>query len=456
MISKLKSKLQNSSKNSKQLFKNVVMSFGVKGLSIFVGMMILPVYLKYFSNESALGVWLTIISLANWVFTFDLGLGNGLRNKLTESATLGKYDDAKKYVSSTYLMASVISITAVALFLIAQQYIDWNSVLNISAEDLNPQTLKTAITILFAGTMLQFVLKLINTMFTALQKPAVPSMVMLVANLCLLLFLYFAKPESLEKNIFTLSYSYVIIVNTPLLLISIIMFAGAFKKYAPSIKHFSKNHLSGVTKLGLSFFFLQLMALFLYGVNNYLISKLIDPASVVTYQAYFKLINLVSTLFMMAMGATWSAITEAYAQKKYKWIMTLKNTLYKTLSIAVLGYVIIFITIGWFMPLWMGKTYSQISYSLVLIMFFRDFLLIWCAITSNVANGMGKLKASYILMSFSAIINIPLAFFLCEIFGNKTEFIILANILAMLPFCIGETISSHLFINKRISEIANA
>ena len=82
-------KLKNISKNDKIIYKNVLGALLVKGGALIVNLFTLPAYIKYFNQNEVLGVWYTVLSLLNWILTFDLGIGNGLRNHLTEALANG-------------------------------------------------------------------------------------------------------------------------------------------------------------------------------------------------------------------------------------------------------------------------------------------------------------------------------------------------------------------------------
>ena len=64
------------------------------------------------------GVWLTISSVLLWIDNLDIGLGNGLRNKLAVYMARKDTEKAREMVSSTFAMLAMI-ITPVALLLIS-------------------------------------------------------------------------------------------------------------------------------------------------------------------------------------------------------------------------------------------------------------------------------------------------------------------------------------------------
>ena len=87
--------------------KNIFLSFGVKGCSILVSLALVPVTLGYL-NVYEYGVWLTLSSILMWINYFDVGLGNGLRNKLAEALALGDLKKGQIYISTTVALLSII------------------------------------------------------------------------------------------------------------------------------------------------------------------------------------------------------------------------------------------------------------------------------------------------------------------------------------------------------------
>ena len=75
---------KHSEERSEIAKKNIFYSFFVKGFGIFISLLVVPVTIK-FLNPTEYGIWLTLNSILLWINTFDIGLGNGLRNKLSEA-----------------------------------------------------------------------------------------------------------------------------------------------------------------------------------------------------------------------------------------------------------------------------------------------------------------------------------------------------------------------------------
>ena len=73
-----------SDSKSKKLIINSNLSLIVKGSSLFVSLFTMPAYMRIFKEQEVLGLWFTTLSVLSWILTFDLGIGNGLRNHLVK------------------------------------------------------------------------------------------------------------------------------------------------------------------------------------------------------------------------------------------------------------------------------------------------------------------------------------------------------------------------------------
>ncbi|GKU27232.1 O-antigen export protein [Clostridium folliculivorans] len=432
---------------NKSLLKNVIISITVKGLAIVVGLLMMPIYVKYFKEQSVLGVWLTIISILNWIFTFDLGIGNGLRNLLVKSISNNNKENIKKYISSAYV--GIISVSAIILvgIIIIILNINLNSILKISSELISRRSLTIAIIVLIVGVLLQFILKLINSILFALQKAAVPSIIVLISNVMLMCYMLVVPFGTVEKNFLSIAIAYTITTNVPLLIATMLIFKNDLKDCKPSFKYFEKSYAKEVIRLGGMFLWLQIMTLVISNTNNVLISYYINSKEVVSYQVYYKFFSLASTFFLIALIPTWSAVTDAMSKNQFQWIISLRKKMYRFLAIAFIVELIVLISSNFVINIWMGNKFVINDYRYHIAIALFDFITIWSAINANIANGLNKLKIEVIWLTVGAVINIPLAYFFTRIEPSWLS-IVIANILSILPYCIFETISTTRFLNK--------
>ena len=121
---KIKSRLVTGSERSVVVKKNIIVSFAIRGFSIIVSLMLVPMTLGYVSNE-LYGIWLTLSSVMVWLGFFDIGFTLGLKNKLTEAIALKDWGKGKSLVSTTYAMMFFIFIPICFLFELLIPFVKW-------------------------------------------------------------------------------------------------------------------------------------------------------------------------------------------------------------------------------------------------------------------------------------------------------------------------------------------
>jgi len=306
--------------------KNILILSIVKGLSILISLVMLPITLHYI-NPTRYGIWLTLTSIIGWFSFFDIGFGNGLRNKFAESVAKGDDEKARIYVSTTYAILSIIIAVILLFFLLINPLLDWSKLLNAPA-DMKSE-LNSLVIIVFVFFCVTFILRLINTVLTANQQPAKASIFDLVSSLISLSFIFILTKTTSGNLIYlgtVFSLSPVIVLGIS----SIWFYSNQYKKYAPSIKYIKFKYARDLMTLGLKFFIIQVAAILLYQTNNIIIAQLFGPDQVTPFHVsyrYFGIITMASGIIMLPF---WSAFTDAWTKKDVNWI---KNTMKKLRSI---------------------------------------------------------------------------------------------------------------------------
>jgi len=112
MLNRVKDFFNKGNRRSARAKKNIAAMFFLKGVSAVCSLIIVPLTIDYVSKYEY-GIWLTISSLVAWLSFFDLGIGNGMRNKVITAIAQGKHRLAKTYVSTSY---GIIGVTVSALY----------------------------------------------------------------------------------------------------------------------------------------------------------------------------------------------------------------------------------------------------------------------------------------------------------------------------------------------------
>lgn len=444
-------RFKNLEKSNLDILINAVMAFIVKGGALFVYIFIIPAYMRYFDNKIILGVWFTILSVLSWILEFDLGIGNGLRNRLVDTFVNKNYLKAKEYISSAYIIITLIAIGIALLGYIICPYINWNLFFNISENYISTNILLKTVRIVLLGILVQFVLRIVTSILYALQHSFIPNLLNLISAIMLLLYVLNSASISAEHNIVMLAYANIITVNLPLLVATIIVFTTKLKECMPSIRLFKTQYATDVMKLGGIFFWIQIMAMILFNTNEYLITWFLSPYMVVDYQIYNKIFTLGGILVSLAMTPIWSAVTKARVENNYKWIRKLYN---KLMLLGVLGVCIEIMIVPItqiIINLWLRDNAIKVNYIYAIIFAISGSLFLWSSVVASVSNGLGELRTQLIFVTIGALVNIPLAFIGAKLFQSYIA-IVIANIISLAPYCIIQPIWFNRFINEKVKQ----
>lgn len=420
------------------LKRSMLLNMVCKPIGMIISFFYTPVLLAYLGEESY-GIWSTILSVINWISYFDVGIGQGLRNKLAKSIALGDKDKSQKSVSTGYVALSVISGCAfiMGFFLIA--LLDINAIFNTKLP------VKPVLLVSFFCICINFVLSLSKTLLYAThQSEKVGFMTILTQGFNLVGLLVLSKFG--HGNLLAVA----VVIGLSGIIVNLI-FTGdiwhRFKYLIPKFKQYQSSELKGICNVGIKFFFIQIAALVLYSTDNMLITNLFGPAEVTPYHTSYTMFGIVNGLFGAMISPLWSKYTVAMAERNYKWI---KKTVYSLdKMLPVIGVILLIGTI-FFEPvsrIWLHKNLLYTK-GLIPCMAFYYFLSIWGSIYSNVLNGMSKVNMQLVLGGIAAIVNIPLSIFFGRNCGMGSTGVCLATIVCMLLTNVPVTISTHRLLNK--------
>ena len=137
----------------------------MKPISIILGMIYTPLALSYLGEEKY-GVWAIILNIISWINYFDIGIGNGLRNKLTEAIALDDLKAAKTYVSTAYVGTAGISFVFCVLITAVWNIFGLSGFFRLDTGNESPNLI-IFISVLFV--CINFILSLSRTSAYAIQ-----------------------------------------------------------------------------------------------------------------------------------------------------------------------------------------------------------------------------------------------------------------------------------------------
>lgn len=412
--------------SNKVIYKNSMLSFFYKVASMALSFISSPLLLACLGEEKY-GIWATLGSIISWIYYSDLGIGSGLRNKLSQS--LGKKDmkAAKGYIAVSYTLLTIISIVLFLAFLIALVFIDIPTLLNIKITDENVNVCLIAALFL---SCVNFVLSLVNNLAYAEQRASLVSFFNLVGQALFVGTIFIFYKTGIDFILFVaVGEGICQAIKNVLETLYII------KKYPELISKpfdYDKKYTKGILSFGILVFISQISSLIHNTTDNILISHLFSAADVTPYNFCFKYFNLINNIYLVLLSPLVSAYTIAKSQDNSTWI---RNAMKKSMILFILfatGTCIAIFVFRPFADIWLGK---KLYYSNGLIVYTALYfiLLMLSHITTSLQTGLSDLNMATIAVAIGAILNIPASIFFARNMSLGVSGIVLGSAFSMVP-----------------------
>lgn len=415
---------QGRDKRLRKASINSLLMIIIKGFSILISLMYVPLLLNSLT-PSNYGIWLTLTSFVSWIALFDIGLGNGLRNKLSEALAKNDIQRAKDYVSTAYGAIVVLVFLLTIIFVCIYNFIPWYTLLGA---DSSIQDLNSLVLVVFTAFVFNFLLSLLNSIINALQLPALSSAIATIAQLLSFLIVVILVKEFNITSLFVLGSVISIVPPFVLFVMSIVLFCIKFRKIAPSLGCFKKDYISEILSLGVKFFVIQIITIILYQSNNLIITQVIDNVAVVEYNVAYKYMNMLVMFFNIMITPMWSATTEAFAKGEIQWIKSVNKKLAKIAFLfSVFGLLMVLLS-NFVYKIWLHSNEVNISFSTTVLLYVYAIAMMFYGVYGYIINGMGKLTIQIIFTSVSAILYVPCAVFMGKLLGLNGILIVYAMV----------------------------
>ena len=440
-------KSSSNQQRSSLLQKNIFASFVIKGWSAAIVLLLVPATLNCL-GEYKNGIWLTISSLLLWIDNMDIGLGNGLRNKIAEYMAHGECERTRSLISSTFAMLTciIIPVLLILLLLIAIS----NPYMVFNADPSKVVQLDQVLMVTVTLVCTSFIFKVIGNFYMGMQLPAVSNLLIALGQTLALIGTYIV--------LYSGSHSMMLIalVNTaaPLLVYLLAYPYTFFYKYPqlrPSFSLIDFKEAKAVINMGVQFFIMQISSVILFMTSNLLISKMFTPALVTPYQITYRYFSLMLVAFTVICMPFWNATTDAYERGDIDWILQATRKL-RMMTIAIMACMTVMVLVSpWIYSIWIGDSVT-IDIRMSIVMAIYIFILIYSMRYSYFINGIGKLRLQLIFTTAAAVIFIPLAYLATQLSHNIIWFM-LVMCLVNIPGLIVNRIQFYKLINDKATGI---
>ena len=435
-----------SKERTRNYLQQIKGAVAYKAVAMLASFLAIPMMIRYLGQEQ-FGVWSTLLTVMSWIVFFDLGVGNGLRNKVAEALARNDKTEAANYIASGYSLIGLIALVLWAVVTGASFFVPWQAVFNTQA--ISEATLRLTVQVAVFFVVLNFWIGLISAILGAVQKTAMTALSQLISNVLALLFV-FALAKTTDASITYLAFAYGIS-----LVVANIGLSWWFYQGHPELRpkpNLDKQHVSPLLSVGVQFFTIQIAVLVIFTTDKILITQLLGPEYVTQYDVVFKLFSLITFAHALISAPLWSAYTDAYHRNDMLWI---KRMLQKQLMIFGCVFVAV-ITMGLLtkpiIALWIGHEMT-VSQPLVISIGLFVLVSIWNNIYAMFVNGIGQIKLQLYTAVIAMVINIPLAILFVKWFGLGLSGIILATVVSLLLAAAALPIQVNQIIRTRINMV---
>ena len=436
--------------------KNIFASFGIKGITILISFILIPLTINYVNSERN-GIWLTLYSMAFWLNLFDIGLGNGMKNRVAEAKAQNNDSLVRKYISSTYAIFGLICMGVAILFCVVNPYLDWIKILK-TVPAVYSEEVSMLIWIIFISFCFTFILNLLKQVVTADQRPAIAAFLDMLGQLLTLIGIFILSktvPPSLVSLGWITGFAPVVVF----LIANIVLFNTRYKAWRPSFKFVDFKIAGNMIDLGIKFFIASISSLLVMQSLPFLIQWMTTPVEVTNFNVSFKVFSMALNVVSIVVFPYWSSFTDAYAQNDYNWMKKSIRSLYRAfiilwvvqLVVLVLSPVIYYLWINF----WLKGSSNTLDISFWMSASVCIFVcaLCWLNICIYPLNGIGKIRLQVYSSIVEMILFIPVALYLGKIWGVVG--IILSPVVVYFPRMIWAPIQLKKLINRTATGIWN-
>lgn len=396
-----------------------------KAVAMLASFLAIPLMIRYLGQEQ-FGVWSTLLTVMSWIVFFDLGVGNGLRNKVAEALARNDRKEAADYIASGYSLIGLIALALWVLVTGVSFFVPWQTVFN--TQGIPEATLRLTVQIAVFFIVLNFWIGLISALLGAVQKTAMAALGQLISNVLALLFV-FVLTKTTDTAISYLALAYGLSLVTANIVLSFWFFyqQNCDLRPTPSL---DKTHIKPLLSIGLKFFTIQLAVLVIFSTDKMLITQLFGPEYVTQYDVVFKLFSVITFAHTLISMPLWSTYTDAYHRGDMAWI---KRMLHKQLIIFI-GVIISVIVVGFLarplIAIWIGRE-IDVSYPLIIAIGLFVLVSAWNNIYAMFVNGIGDIKIQLYTAVIAMFLNVPLSIIFVKYLGLGLSGIVMATIVSL-------------------------
>lgn len=388
---------------------------GVIAKILAMGIPLFTVRITYnYLGEEIYGLWSAITSFFSLFQFADLGLGNGLKTRLSQAYGKEDLSLSKKLISSTYMMLMLVSGILLASFLAIYPFIDWAKLMNTETE----KAIVLAGSVVFAiviPKILNIPLALVQRTQMALQEGYKSNIWQSVAYFLSLVSVFIIAKLDMGPLFMIWTSSMIVVIVSGLN-----MFTYHYiqkREYKPSFRALDSSVSKAMFRTGSAFFILSILTTFGMALDNFIVARTISLSDAATYSILYRVTHMIGGITTMISAPMWAANGEALAKGDIKWVQdSTKRMTLLLMGISSFFSLILIIISRPFFTLWLGEGFE---FSIFLLIGMTLMQIVLSSTTSYfmVLNASGVVRLQIIVFSVFTPISFILKYLLSKQYG---------------------------------------
>ncbi|GAC1542710.1 MAG: hypothetical protein NVS2B7_16020 [Herpetosiphon sp.] len=383
--------------------------------------------------------------MLTWLNVADLGLSNGLTNRLSEAYGSERQDLAQRYVATTFWLLVAVACAIGGLIAIGWQWSNWSAVFNIKSLQAQAEV-GPALMLAIMVSLVSFPLSIVQKIFRAYQESTVADMWQAVGQVASLvaLVLVTRTQGGLVRLVAAVS------VSTVVTIVSAIWLFWRHKPWLiPRPTAIRRHSIQDLGTLGGMFFVAQIAGLLVYQTDNLIIAHYLGSRQVTPYSVAWRLFSYTNLLQILVSASLWPAYAEAFARNDGPWIKRTYRLHLAGGTLSALLFTVPLVAFGsHIIRAWAGPE-AVPSFALL------AWLGVWSVInasmdvTACILNGCGRMKWQMYYGMLAALVNIGLSITFVTRFGLAG--VIAATVVAFLTCAVIPSFFETEYLLKRLA-----
>lgn len=362
-------------------------------------------------GASTYGLWMALTSFFSLFQFADLGLGNGLKTKLSFSIGKNQYERSLSLISTTFYILITAAIVSALLFSLSYPIINWEKIIPNSNNGL----INTLILSIILSRIISIPLSIVERTQNAFQEGYKTNIWISFSYIVTLLSMYSIMYFDLGKNVMIWTATMITVVISLLNLIWYFRFEK--RDYAPKFSRISLSISKEILSTGILFLILSILTTIGLALDNFIIAKIAPLEEVATYSILFKVTFMISSVTTMLSAPLWSANGDALAKRDYLWIENNTKKMSKILLlISSFGSTLLVISSKFVFDLWLGNEFV-FSYNLLIPMCILQILLSFITSYFMMFNALGLIKIQIVIFLIYTPVSVFLKYYLGGLWG---------------------------------------